>query len=137
MDLFDRPTLNITTELKTALSAAAKKSGLTREAIVDEMNRQADRYGVTLVSGNGARLTLALFEKWVNPEDKSRQMPIKALPVFCAVVRDLAPLSVLARPLGAQVIGAAEQKRLQWAAIKLNQRIENQALRVLETELGG
>lgn len=135
MSLFDTPTLNVTRPLKEALHAAAKNCGLSRDEIVDRMNDLAERYGVSLASGNGKQLTRDIFEKWVNPQDTSRQVPVKALPIFCAIVKDITPFDILVKPLGAEVIGHEECRKLRWADAKLNVRKENKVIREIEKEL--
>jgi len=131
--LFDRPCLNVIKPLKIAMNTAVKESGLSRVQIVDKMNDLADRYGVHLAS-NGA-LKPESFEKWINPNDMSRQMPMKALPVFCAVVRNYEALDVLARPLGASVIGPEERNLLKWARAYFKKRDAAKTMRRIETDL--
>lgn len=89
------PTLNVLRDLKTAMAQAADATGLSREELCDRINQLADRYGIRLVKGTGPNLTMATFEKWLNPEDKERVIPAKALPVFCAAVNNIGPLQVL------------------------------------------
>jgi len=114
------------------MRAAAKKCDLSRERIVDRMNDLAGRYGVGLVS-NG-RLTLDTFEKWINPSELNRQMPMKALPIFCAVINDHSALDVLARPLGVMVIGEDDQRLLKWAKAYFCARDARKAMRQLEND---
>lgn len=131
--LFDRLTFNIVKLQKEAMAAAVKKSVQSREQIVDALNDLASRYGVHLVS-NGA-LSPDLFEKWINPNDLSRQIPARALPVFCAVVNDYAALDVMARPLGAMVIGSDEMRMLKWARAYFRARDARNEMRAIEGEL--
>ncbi len=130
--LFDIPTFNIAADIKAALNQAVKNSGLSREDVVDKMNAHAERYGVNLVNGNSTKLTLDTLEKWLNPADHTRSIPLKALPLFCAVVKDMSPLDILAKPLGCEVIGPKDRKMLEWARIKLRQKKEGKLLRELE-----
>lgn len=131
--LFDAPTFNVTRILKEAMNTAAKNCGLSREQIVDRMNDLASRYGVNLVS-NGA-LSLDTLEKWINPNELNRQMPMKALPIFCAVVGDSSALDVMARPVGYQVIGHEDQQFLKWARAYHRERDARSERRRLEGEL--
>ncbi|MBW1778801.1 MAG: hypothetical protein JRJ54_14630 [Deltaproteobacteria bacterium] len=133
LNLFDAPTLNIT--LKETLNAVAKKSRYSREQILDRMNDLAARYGITLVKGNASRLNLDTFEKWLNPQDATRQMPLKALPVFCAAVGDASALSILAEPLGFKVIGPEEQQLLKWAQANISARRARKTMRRIEEDL--
>ena len=131
--LFNKPTLNTCKDQKLAMNLAVRQGRLSREEIVDQMNDLASRYGVSLVS-NGA-LKLETFEKWINPNDLSRQMPMKALPVFCAAVRDYSALNILARPLGAAVIGAEDQNLLRWARAYFSARDARKTMRRIEGDL--
>ena len=131
--LFDQPNINTIKTQKEAMNAAARRCGLSRDQIVDKMNDLASRYGVSLMSNGGLRLDT--FEKWINPNDLSRQMPMKALPVFCAVVRDYEALNVLARSLGARVIGPEDQNLLKWALAYFRARDARKTMRRIETGL--
>ena len=133
LTLFDRPSLNTCKDQKTAMKAAVDRCGLSRDQVVDKMNDLAARYGVVLVSNGG--LQLHTFEKWINPNDLSRQMPMRALPVFCAVVRDCSALDVLARPLGAAVVGQTELNLLKWARAYFRKRDASKTMRKIEGEL--
>ena len=108
---------------------------LSRDQIVDRMNDLADRYGVSLVNGNARKLTLETFAKWLNPEEKSRQIPVKALPVFCAAVNSAEPMCVLTDPLGYRVIGDEEQNLLRWAKAYQEARRARKIMRNLEPEV--
>ncbi len=133
LSLFERSTFNITPDIKGAMNAAAKECGLSREEIVDKMNSLAERNGVCLV--NGKRLTIDTLEKWLNPSESHRLISIKALPIFCAVVKDAGALNVLASPLDCMVISREDQRLLKWAKIKMRQKQDNRVLRRLESEL--
>jgi len=133
LSLFDAPSFNTCKDQKSTMNAAAKRCGLSREEIVDKMNDLASRYGVSLVSNGGLRMDT--FEKWINPNDLSRQMPTRALPIFCAVINDHSALDILARPLGARVIGDADQRLLKWAKEYFKARDARKVMRQLETNL--
>jgi hypothetical protein len=135
LSLFDMPTLNVMADYKTALNEAARKSGMSRDHIVDAMNQLADRYGVRLTRGRGKRLTVETLEKWLSINEERRVMPVQALPVFCEVVRDYAPLNVIARPLGLSVIGPEEEKLLRWARLKMKQKADAAEMRAIEKDI--
>ena len=130
--LFDQPTLNTTKSQKEAMNQAAKNCGLSRDQIVARMNDLAVSYGISLVANGG--LTLDTFEKWINPNELNRQMPTKALPVFCAAVRDTSALDVIARPVGAMVIGPEDQNLLKWAKAYFRARHARRTMRTLDPE---
>lgn len=135
LELFNMVTLNIAKPLKAAMNEDAHASGKSREQIVDLMNDLAERHGVCLVHGNGTRLTLDTFEKWLNVADLSRVIPLKALPVFCASIGRYGAVNVLAKSMGLRVIDAKEQKMLAWAEAKLEVQKKSKQIRKLEAEL--
>jgi ribosome-binding protein aMBF1 (putative translation factor) len=129
------PTLNVLRDLKTAMAQAADATGLSREELCDRINQLADRYGIRLVKGTGSNLTMATFEKWLNPEDKERVIPAKALPVFCAAVNNIAPLQVLVAPLGWRVIDEKQAKLLTLAELNQEVKQKQAMMKKLKAEL--
>ncbi len=129
-DLFDQPTtLNILPDLKQAMSQAAKESGLSRDLIADEMNRQARRFGVSL------RLGLATLEKWLNVNNHTHAPTLTALVIFCVVLGRSEPLEVLVRPLGCRVISGRAINLLRWAEVYWARRRAGREMRRLEEEM--
>lgn len=135
LELFDQPTLNVARDIKIAMNEDMKASGKSREQIVDLMNDLAFRYGVSLVHGNSPKLTLEAFEKWLNVSDLSRQIPLKALPVFQAATGHHETLNVLARAIGLRVVGPREQKMLDWAEAKMAIKKHANRIKKLEAEI--
>jgi len=136
LGLFDQaPTLNVLRDLKTAMAKAADASGLSRDELCDRINQLADRYGVRLVKGTGPNLTMATFEKWLNPEDKERVIPAKALSVFCAATNSIEPMQVLTAPLGWRVIDEKQAKLLTWAEHYHKGKDIRAKMKKLESEL--
>lgn len=135
LSLFSQRSFNITRELKESLAAMVRESGLSRDEFVDRMNLLAERFGVRLVRGNGRGLSMATFEKWINPEDNTHNPCVAALPIFCQVGGSIAPLAVLAGPVGVKVIDDSEQRLLKWAREYHKARSARQAMKKLEAEL--
>lgn len=135
LSLFDQPTFNTVYPQKEAMNQAVKESGLSREELVEKMNALAVKYGVSLANGSNKELTMATFEKWLNPTDISRQMPMRALPIFCAICGDPGPMAVLARPTGFQIIGQEDHQLLKWARAYQKARAAKQVMRRLEPDL--
>ena len=129
------PTLNVLRDLKQAMATAADASGLSREELCDRMNQLADRYGVRLVKGTGQHLTMATFEKWLNPEDKERVIPAKGLPVFCAASGSVEPMQVLVQPLGWRIIDEKKAKLLELAELDQDVKKKKARMRKLEAEI--
>lgn len=135
LGFWNQPTLNVDSEFAEALNSAARRCRLKRDQIVEQMNALAARYGIRMVKGRTGRLTIETFEKWINPADCSRQMPVRALPVFCAVVGDYSAYDVLARPVGLTVIGPDEQRKLAWAEAYQRAREARATMRKIEQEM--
>ncbi|MDR2551408.1 MAG: hypothetical protein LBD10_14545 [Desulfobulbus sp.] len=129
------PTLNVLRDLKVAMAQAADATGLSREALCDRINQLADRYGVRLVKGTGPNLTMATLEKWLNPEDKERVIPTKALSVFCAAVDSVEPMQVLVAPLGWRVIDDRQAKLLTLAELDRDVKRKQAEMKRLKAEL--
>lgn len=134
LDLFNQPTLNVIRPIKQAMNSDVRNCGLSRDQIVDRMNDLAARYGVCLVNGNYKQLTIETFEKWLNPNELNRCIPLKALPVFCAAVERSTVINVLARPLDLRVVDSRERKLLSWAEAKIAIKEKNKIVRKLESE---
>lgn len=135
LSLFKQGSFNITRELKECMAAVVSGSGLSRDEYMDRMNLVADRFGVRLMRGNGNGLTMATFEKWLNPADKEHIPSPSALPVFCEVGGSILPLQVMAGPVGAMVIGEQDKILLQWAKEYQRARSARQKMKKLEAEL--
>ncbi|MCB2186985.1 MAG: hypothetical protein KQJ78_11245 [Deltaproteobacteria bacterium] len=97
------PSLDVVPRLKRVMAAALRESRLSREQVVDAMNRTLEAEGL------GLRVTINSLEKWVAPS-QGHVIPLPALPVFCRVLDTSEPLSVLAAPLGAFVAGERERQ---------------------------
>lgn len=135
LGLFNQLTLNVLRDLKTAMARDAEASGLSREELCEQMNQLAERHGVRLVKGTGQNITMATLEKWLNPEDKERVIPAKALTVFCAATGSPEPMQVLAAPLGWRVIDDKQAKLLAVAEMERDVRRKKAMIRKLEAEI--
>lgn len=135
LNLFNQPSLNIGKSLKEQLAKTARESRLSREELLDRMNDLATRYGVRLLKGNGNNLTMATFEKWLNPEAMEHIPSINSLVVFCAVTEDLEPMREALAPLGGKLIDEDDVKLLLWAKEYQRAKDARTKMRKLEQEL--
>jgi len=135
LNLFNQISFNINRSLSDQMAQSVKQSGLSRDEVLDRMNDLADRYGVRLLKGNGQSLTMATFEKWLNPNAKEYIPSPNALVVFCGAVEDLEPMRVLLSPLGGLIIEEQDVKLLQWAKHYQRAKKERIQMRRLEPEL--
>ena len=115
LKLFNQPSLNINKKLKEKLAQSAKDCPLSRDELLDRINELAQRYGVRLLKGNGSHLTMATFEKWLNPDALDYIPGINSLVVFCAATGDLSPMQEALAPLDALLIDDTDARLLLWA----------------------
>lgn len=133
LSLFSQPSLNIGKGLKERLAKIAKESRFSRDELLERMNDLSSRYGVRLVKGNGNGLTMATFEKWLNPDAMEYIPSINSLVVFCAAVENIEPLKEVIAPLGVMVIEESDVKLLLWA--KEYQKAKEARVRMRKMEL--
>lgn len=135
LNLFNQPTLNVLRDIKSALAAAYKESGLSVDQVCDQANQLAERYGVCMVKGRGKGLDTESLRKWLNPEDKDRFPSIKALPILCATLGTVEPMRAMVEPLGWQIIGDQDARLLAWAKYYHRAKTARTAMRKLEDGL--
>lgn len=135
LSLFNQPSLNVNRTLKEQMARSAKESGLTREEILERMNRLADRNGIRLIKGNGPALTMSSLDKWLNPEDQEHIPAVNSLVVFCAAIEDMEPMRVLTAPLGMELINENDIKLLLWAREYQAAKKARVRMKKLEAEL--
>lgn len=123
--------LNISYDLKLAMNAAAKASKYSREQILERMEESCRRHGIK------TQISMALLEKWLNPQADEHVMPLKLFPVFCrAVDCDCTELlSILIRPLGYRAIDQQQDKLLTWAEAYQEAKMAKQKLKKMEDSL--
>lgn len=128
MPLFGQ-SLDVISPLKRALADTLRNCRLSREQVVDEINRLLEGEGLVL------RVTLNSLEKWCAPS-ASHLPPVWVLPFFCQVVGSLRPLEVLSLPLGAHLMGEREQHLMELGRVQLEAkkvaRARRRALEALE-----
>lgn len=122
-------------DVKLSMNEEAKKSGLSREQILDRMNALASRHGVRLSKGNGP-LSLETFEKWLNPADAQRAPSWAGLVVFCQVLGTGRPVAVLAGYVGGRMIDEDDVTLLAWAKEFHAAKAARRRMRKLEESIG-
>lgn len=117
LNLLDLPSLNLDADIATSMNRIVESSGLSRAEAVDRLNEAARRYGVRLCGGNAEALTLATFEKWLNPNESKNVPSTRALNLFVHVFGTPEPLDLLARSHGQgwRVIDGEDARLLEWA----------------------
>jgi len=135
LNIFETITYNIVKPVKLAMVQAVKLSGLSREEIVDGMNELAEQFGVNLIKGSGKRLTVDTLEKWLNPNDRTRVINLKSLPIFCRIVKDNGAIVELVRPLGGMLIDEQDARLLAWAKQYHRAKEARRAMKRIEEDL--
>lgn len=107
--------LDIHYELLGAISHClreARARGLSRERVVDAMNR--------LLPEMERPITLRQLNAWTASSKEYSEFPARYLPAFCAAVGSTQPVLVLARAIGRELVDAREAaaKRLGEAQIE-------------------
>lgn len=122
--------------LKSAMNESIKACSLSREQIIDEMNRLSTAAGITC-NGRSQKVTTSVLNKWCAPAAKSYHIPLRLLPVFCRVVGDNLPLKVYSTFFQeAQVISKEALKKLQWAEVEIEARKNRKQASRLAQEVG-
>lgn len=126
------PDLHIRDELLGAIAFAlreAKKHGLSRERVVERMN---------LCLPKDAQLTLRQLNGWTAQSAESRPFPAEMLPAFCWAVRGvIAPVEVITRALGLQVMDEVEAMAAELGETVLHKARLAERERLLKYRLGG
>ena len=122
--------------VKAAMSEAIRRCSLSRDEIVDHMNRLAQFAGITC-NGRTQKVTLSLIDKWVAPGAKNYNIPIRLLPIFCRIVSSTLPLQAYSSFFeDARIISTDDNKKLEWAKAEINARNHRKNASKLAQEVG-
>ena len=107
--LFKSTSLNPTHEIKRCLRLALSGSALSRDQIVDLVNRLAVREGLR------KSVSKSVLDSWVKDSDQSRLPSPAWLTLLCKVLNDPSPIAAMLRPLGFYTIDDRGKALLTWA----------------------
>jgi len=117
--------------VKLDMHEAVKGSPLSREQLVEDMNRLAHLAGMKF------RVSKAMFDKWLNPAAEDYPPNVAALYLFCQAAGDNRPLAVYVRAFpGAHLVDEAEYQLLQWAKAERQARQAKRQARQLAPKAG-
>lgn len=115
-------------DLKASLAGVIDESRYSREQACDRLNQVAESASVRLCP-NAQRLSLPLFEKWLNPSNHEHMPSVRAVQVFCVAFNTCKPWEVLLRALGFAVLDPEGMRiynvgkaQLEYEAAKQNLR---------------
>ena len=122
--------------LKVAMNrAAADHPRLSREEILDLMNTMAANAGVSITGGNAKSLSMATFEKWLNPSDREHVPSVLAVNVFCLATGDYRPLRVQLGLHGLGVLTDEDKKLRDYARAIIDEKRARKRKNALEAKL--
>jgi len=117
------------------MNQCAAQCGLSRDQIVDRMNKVAARSGVTLTRGNAKSVKVTTLEKWLNPANTDHLPSIIAVNVFCLAVDNIAPLSAMLNLHGCGVMTPEDKKLRDYAEAIIEERDARKRKKQLEMKL--
>lgn len=108
---------------------------ISREQVLDRMNRIAWEAGVKLTSGNSRKLALPTLEKWLNPADREHLPSILALHVFCLAVGTMVPFTLLVGLHGYELMTPEDKRLRNYGLACIESKSKRKALKRLEEEI--
>lgn len=122
--------------LKAAMNEAVKSCSLSREQIVEDMNRRAAICGITC-NGNAQKVTEAILDKWLAPGASSYHIPMRLLHIFCQATGSNYPLEIYTKAfVGVRVITEEEYRLLEWAKAEMEYRQAAKRKKRIAQEVG-
>ena len=122
--------------IKAAMNEALRGASMSREQIVDEMNRLACLAGITC-GGRGQKVTTSILDKWVAPGSDKHFIPLRMLPIFCRAVGSNLPLEAYSVCFSnARIISEEDATVLDWAKTEIVARKTRKAAKRLAREVG-
>ncbi|PKN07595.1 MAG: hypothetical protein CVU73_12685 [Deltaproteobacteria bacterium HGW-Deltaproteobacteria-8] len=95
--------------MRAAMNRAAGADTAGRALLVDRINDIARQAGLRLTTGNAQSISKDTLDKWLAPSDRDHTPSLLAVVVFCAATGDSAPLQMMLRALGLDVMTAEDR----------------------------
>jgi len=118
--------------LRAAMNRSAGADPAGRKLLVDRINDIARQAGLRLTTGNAQSISKDTLDKWLSPGDRDHTPSIIALVVFCAATGDHAPLQMLLRALGLDVMTAEDRTQRDYGRACLAEREARRKKKMLE-----
>lgn len=109
LSLFQNISMNTTYEIKRTLRMAIADCRLSRDEIVDQMNKIAVREGMRQTISKNS------LDNWTKDSAPDRLPSLPWLTIFCSVLNTVEPISAMIRPLGGEILSGPDVKLLIWA----------------------
>ena len=89
---------------------AGSRESEGRKALVDKLNQIASEAEIKLTGGNSKSISKDLLDKWLSPSDSSHPPSLLAILAFCRATDNPAPLQIILRAVGLDVMTDEERK---------------------------
>lgn len=130
----DSHDLDLQAELRAACAHAlklARRQGITRERVVDEMNRLMPELD------KGKQITLRKLNAWMATSKEDSEFPARFLPAFCAATRCYQPLQEMAKALGMDLADQRELIAKQYGELEIEKARIAREVKTLKAKLTG
>ena len=121
--------------MRAAMNRAAGEDEAGRKQLVDRLNAVARDAGIRLTAGNAKAISKDTLDKWLNPNDRDHTPSVAAVVAFCCATRDPAPLRVLLRVLGLDLMTEEDRKLRDYGRACLAEREARKTKKRLEEQV--
>lgn len=121
--------------LRAAMNRAAGADAAGRKLLVDRINDIARQAGLRLTTGNALSISKDTLDKWLAPSDRDHTPSLLAVVVFCAATGDSAPLQMMLRALGLDVMTAEDRIHRDYGRACLAEREARRRKKILEVSI--
>lgn len=131
LSLFQNISINPTYEIKRQIRSAVAASRLSRDEIVDVMNK------ISIQEGMRQTISKSTLDSWTKDSALDRLPSLPWLTIFCRTLDTVAPIAALLRPLGGDIIDSSDVMVLAWARAERDKRAASKKARLAEMALEG
>lgn len=121
--------------IRAAMNRVAGADPEGRKRIVDRINAIAPHAGVRLTQGNTKAISKDLLDKWLAPHDREHTPSLMAVVVFCRATKDIAPLRVMLKALGLDVMTEADKRQRDYGLACIEEKAARKRKKILEDSL--
>ncbi len=121
--------------IRAAMNRVAGADPEGRKRIVDRINAIATHAGVRLTQGNTKAISKDLLDKWLAPHDREHTPSLMAVVAFCRATKDIAPLRVMLKALGLDVMTEADKRQRDYGLACIEEKAARKRKKILEDSL--
>jgi len=119
LTLWDNPSLDVTSRVKSAMRDALSGCPLSREVVAERMSDIARREG--MCGKDRSPVSPDMLDKWVASSASAHRVPYPFLTIFCSVTDSLLPIDAMLAPLNARAVSGEDWDLLELAKIEAQQ----------------